>query len=341
MSNNLVKTDNKTILSLEHEAIDIIKPKSSSDQERLLTNSLFYLNEEIKKNKALGTAIQKDPVRFAIYLKHLITLGVDISQKQAYFLPYGNEITSVLDYKTLMSLIKKHTNVKSIDAQLVYSNEPFVVEQGKVIKHQQNPFASKEQKGDLVGAYSVFTLEDGTKEYYFASMEEIKKVRECSKSSSSNFSPWNNWFEEMVKKTVIRKGMKFYPMILDNEQKEALDNIDNDVDFNLQKTRNVECQSKNVNTCPEKQNLLNFINENGLKDKINDIAKYYKLNKDSQPGDYLNAESDLKLELEKTKAQVVNQVENKEIDINTITNEQLDKEMEDIANVVKDFNESK
>lgn len=309
--NNLVKTNNETILTLEQEAVNIIQPQAQSDNERLLTNSLYYLNEVTKRNKQLGTAIQANPVKFAIYLKNLITLGVDISQKQAYFLPYGNEITSVLDYKTLMALIKKHTNVKSIDAQLVYENEVFHVKQGKVVEHRQNPFASKNEKGALVGAYSVFTLDDGSRDYYFASLEEINKVKECSKSASSQYSPWTTWYDEMVKKTVIRKGMKFYPMILDNEQRIALDSVDNDVDFNLNKKKNV---------CAEKKELLDYMKANNL--NANEIAETYRLTKESEPKDYAEALYDLK---EKNGA----------IDVNEISAEQLDKEMEEIVNAMK------
>ena len=264
---NLVNINNPIINALETEAVNIINPQTQSEDERLLTNSLYYLNEETKSNKQLGSAIQANPVKFAIYLKNLITLGVDISQRQAYFLPYGNEITSVLDYKTLMALIKKHTNVKSIDAQLVYENETFHVEQGKVVEHSQNPFATKEQKGSLVGAYSVFTLEDNAKDYYFASLEEINKVKECSKSANSKFSPWNNWFDEMVKKTVIRKGMKFYPMILDNEQRVALDSVDNDVDFNLNKQparQNVVITDVKDVQIPGQAELRSYCKDNNL-----------------------------------------------------------------------------
>lgn len=267
---NLVNINNPIINALENEAINIIKPQAQSDQERLLTNSLYYLAEDIqnsKNGKQVGQAIQANPAKFAIYLKNLITLGVDISQRQAYFLPYGNEITSVLDYKTLMALIKKHTNVKSIDAQLVYENETFDVEQGKVVEHKQNPFASKEQKGNLVGAYSIFTLDDGSKDYYFANLEEINKVKECSKSASSQYSPWNTWFDEMVKKTVIRKGMKFYPMILDNEQRIALDSVDNDVDFNMNKQparQSVEITDVKDVQIPGQAELRQYCKDNNL-----------------------------------------------------------------------------
>ena len=318
---NLVNINNPIINALENEAVNIIKPQAQSDQERLLTNSLYYLAEDVQNGlnargkkaeqaKQLGEAIQANPTKFAIYLKNLITLGVDISQRQAYFLPFGNEITSVLDYKTLMALIKKHTNVKSIDAQLVYENEVFHVEQGKVVEHRQNPFASKDSKGALVGAYSVFTLEDNSRDYYFASLDEINKVKECSKSASSQYSPWTTWYDEMVKKTVIRKGMKFYPMILDNEQRVALDSVDNDVDFNMNKQparQNVEIKDVKDVQIPGQVELRQYCKDNNLSTakvnaKLNVRARVAK-----DTSEYFNVLSELKemaldgsiLELEK------------------------------------------
>lgn len=297
---NLVNINNPIINALENEAINIIKPQAQSDQERLLTNSLYYLAEDIqnsKNGKQVGQAIQANPTKFAIYLKNLITLGVDISQRQAYFLPFGNEITSVLDYKTLMALIKKHTNVKSIDAQLVYENETFRVEQGKVVEHSQNPFASKDEKGALVGAYSIFTLDDGSKDYYFASLDEINKVKGCSKSASSQYSPWTTWYDEMVKKTVIRKGMKFYPMILDNEQRIALDSVDNDVDFNMNKQparQNVEITDVKDVQIPGQAELRQYCKDNNLSAakvnaKLNVRARVAK-----DTNEYFNVLSELK-----------------------------------------------
>ena len=306
--NNLLKTNNETILQLQNEAINIIQPQAQSEQERLLTNSIFYLDEflkirpyekenKIKQKNQLANAIKNNPVKFAVYLKNLITLGVDISQNQAYFLPYGDDITSVLDYKTLMALVKKHTNVQSIDAQLVYENEHFVVEQGKVVTHKQNPFASLDEKGALVGAYSVFTLDDGSRDYYFASLDEINKVKECSKSAKAGYGPWLEWYEQMVKKTVIRKGMKFYPMILDNEQRIALDSVDNDVDFNMNKQRahqNVKITDVKDVKIPGQAELRKYCKDNNLNaEKVNaKLNVRSRVAKDTN--EYFNVLSELK-----------------------------------------------
>lgn len=306
MSNDLsiIKSKSQAIDNLKNEVQNVVHVQDNREQQ-LLLNNMLYMNEEVKKNKELEKAIINDCNKFAIYLKNLTTLGVDLSQKQAYFLPFNGEIASVLDYKTLMVLIKKHTNVVNIESALVYENEDFKVEQNKVITHKQNPFASVDERGALVGAYSVFTLDNGIKEYYFASVDEINKVRECSKSSNSKYSPWNTWFEEMVRKTVIRKGMKFYPLIIDFEKQQALDNLDNDVDFSQpqepQPRQKVEVK---VNDCPERTELINYCQEHGL--NMAQVSKEFLLSRDSECSDFKFALEQLKKrEVEKIEAEVI------------------------------------
>lgn len=294
---SIIKSNDKSIEMLKKEVEMVVTPKNEREQQ-LLLNNLLYMNEDIKGNGkgaiALKNAITNDVNRFAIYLKNLSTLGVDLSQKQAYFLPFKGKIVSVLDYKTMMALIKKHTNVVNIESALVYENEPFEVEQNKVVVHKQNPFANADERGALVGAYSVFTLDNGIKEYYFASIDEIEKVRECSASKNSSDSPWNNWYEDMVKKTVIRKGMKFYPLIMDFEEQQALDNLDNDVDFSQQKQVSPQRQKieVKVNDCPERTELINYCQENGL--NMAQVSKNYCLSKDSECADFSFALEQLK-----------------------------------------------
>lgn len=289
---SVIKSNDKAIEMLKQEVEMVVTPKNEREQQ-LLLNNLLYMNEDIKGNGksavALKNAITNDVNRFAIYLKNLSILGVDLSQKQAYFLPFKGKIVSVLDYKTMMALIKKHTNVLNIESALVYENEPFEVEQNKVVKHKQNPFSSADERGALVGAYSVFTLDNGVKEYYFSSVDEIEKVRECSSSKNSADSPWNNWYEDMVRKTVIRKGMKFYPLIIDFEKQQALENLDNDVDFSQQKRQKVEVK---VNDCLERTELINYCQENGL--NMAQVSKDFLLSKDSECADFAFALEQLK-----------------------------------------------
>lgn len=291
---SIIKSNSQAINNLKNEVENVVVVSDNREQQ-LLLNNMLYMNEEVKKNKDLEKAIINDCNKFAIYLKNLTTLGIDLSQKQAYFLPFNGEIASILDYKTLMVLIKKHTNVVNIESALVYENEEFEVEQNKVVVHKQNPFANAKERGALIGAYSVFTLDNGVKEYYFASIDEIEKVRECSKSANSKYSPWNNWYEEMVRKTVIRKGMKFYPLIMDFEKQQALDNLDNDVDFTQQKQQPKQQRQKvdiKINDCPERTELIKYCQNNGL--NMAQVSQDFCLSKDSECADFAWALEQLK-----------------------------------------------
>ena len=74
------------------------------------------------------------------------------------------------------------------------------------------------------------------------------------------------------------------------------------------------------NVCPEKKELLDYMKANGL--NANEIAKTYRLTKESEPQDYTKALNDL-------------EGKKQSIDVNEISAEQLDKEMEEIVNAMK------
>jgi len=62
-----------------------------------------------------------------------------------------------------------------------------------------------------VGAYCTFKINDN--DWYTETMtiEDIYKIKSLSKASNKGFSPWSSFEEEMIKKTVIKRGLKFIP----------------------------------------------------------------------------------------------------------------------------------
>ena len=58
-----------------------------------------------------------------------------------------------------------------------------------------------------MGAYAIFKKDDEVLHREIMNLVEIKKVRESS--TSKGFSPWDSFFEEMARKTVVRRGAKY------------------------------------------------------------------------------------------------------------------------------------
>lgn len=85
----------------------------------------------------------------------------------------------------------------------------------------------------IVAAYSIATMKDGTKSYEVMRRFEIDKVREASMTGATSTKkneprspsgPWVEWFPEQAKKTVMRRHSKVLPMsgdlIIDVEGRE-------------------------------------------------------------------------------------------------------------------------
>ena len=144
-------------------------------------------------------------------------LGLEVNTPlgQAYVLPYKNKDTLEaqfqLGYKGLIDLAYRSGEVEVIQAHIVYENDEFVCEYGLDPKLTHKP-ASKD-RGEPVKVYAMFKTKSGGFGFDVMTMEEVKAhAVEYSKAYSSAFSPWKTNFEEMAKKTVLKRVLKYAPL---------------------------------------------------------------------------------------------------------------------------------
>lgn len=134
---------------------------------------------------------------------------------QAYLLPYKNhgvlECQFQLGYKGLIDLAYRSGQVSIIQAHEVRANDEFHYEFGLDPKLVHVPVAS--DRGDVTHYYAMFRTKDGGFGFEVMSADEIKQhAQKYSKSFSSSFSPWTSNFDEMAKKTVLKRVLKYAPM---------------------------------------------------------------------------------------------------------------------------------
>jgi recombination protein RecT len=161
------------------------------------------------------TLQQCSPKSFLGAMMTAAQLGVEPNTPlgQAYLIPYKNhgnlECQFQLGYKGLIDLAYRSGQVSTISAQTVYANDEFVYEMGLEPKLKHVP--ARSDRGDPVAFYAVFRTKDGGYGFEVMSVEDVRThARRFSKAFGSG--PWQTNFEEMAKKTVLKKALKYAPL---------------------------------------------------------------------------------------------------------------------------------
>ena len=128
---------------------------------------------------------------------------------QAYLIPYGNQCQFQLGYKGLIDLAYRSGEVSTIQAQVVHENDIFTYSFG--LEPELKHIPAKTDRGEPTHVYAMFRTKDGG--YGFEVMS-VDDVRAHAKKHSKTFSsgPWQTSFEEMAKKTVLKKALKYAPL---------------------------------------------------------------------------------------------------------------------------------
>lgn len=138
------------------------------------------------------------------------SLGLAIDARNlAYLVPYGNKAKLMPSYKGMVELALKSGVVTNIFAEVVFSNDRFKYEAGTIQTIEHIPVAMNKPRGNFIGAYAVARFANGLIQPCVMRLDEINKVKNKSRSSGSG--PWVSDFEEMAKKTVVRRLFKLLP----------------------------------------------------------------------------------------------------------------------------------
>lgn len=132
---------------------------------------------------------------------------------QAYLIPYRNhgqlECQFQLGYKGMIDLAYRSGQVSIIQAHTVHENDKFEYALGLEPKLEHVP--AKGDRGDPVYYYAVFRTKDGG--YGFAVMSREEVAAHAAKYSKSyGNGPWKTNFDEMAKKTVLKRALKYAPL---------------------------------------------------------------------------------------------------------------------------------
>lgn len=146
----------------------------------------------------------------------------------SYIIPYRNGKTGVNEakfipsYRGMIELARRTGQIKSIDADVVYEKDKWEVEKGLNPKLVHIPMYDGKDRGKPLLVYAIARFKDGGYQFEVMTIQQIEFIR--GKSKSANAGPWVEYWDEMAKKTCLKKLLKLCPMSTELAKAVAKDN---------------------------------------------------------------------------------------------------------------------
>lgn len=146
-------------------------------------------------------------------------------------------------YQGLLEALYKTGICKSISAEVVFEGDEFDYNLGsqQFVKHKKDLRGKRDKR---LAVYVDFELTNGSRVVRVMTIDEVEKVRKVAKTQKV----WNENWEEMAIKTVIKRGYKHCPK---TEKLSELIAYDNTIDYDFE----AEKEDKKI------QGIKNIINE--------------------------------------------------------------------------------
>jgi recombination protein RecT len=182
----------------------------------------------VAKTPALSNC---DPARLWLAVQDIAAMNLPIGGRGAYLVPYKQDCTVIISPHGLIELAYRHPLVKSVQARVVRDGEPFTISYAPEATINHQPLLNGEA-GAMIGAYAIIELTTGGRIIEWMTRLEVLKVRAMSQSARGGRGPWTDWEEEMWRKSVLKRAMKYVPQ--SEDMMRALDIDDADVDLTTQ-----------------------------------------------------------------------------------------------------------
>lgn len=173
--------------------------------------------------------MQADPASFMGAVMQCAQLGIEPGGAlgHAYLLPFDNrrtgktEVQFILGYKGMIDLARRSGQIVSIEARAVYERDTFSVRFGLAPDLQHEPAWEEDDRGELRAVYAVAKLQGGGVQFEVMGRKEVERIRNESQGYKTaerygkTNSPWHTHFEEMARKTVLRRLFKYLPVSIE------------------------------------------------------------------------------------------------------------------------------
>lgn len=174
----------------------------------------------IQGSKSLTKTSRENPQSVINAVSNLAAIGISLNpaKKQAYLVPRDGKVCLDIGYMGLLDLAVDSGSIRWGQSKLVHANDVFVMNGiDKEPTHTYSAFAPLKDRGAIVGAYCVVKTPAGDYLTETMMVDEINYIRDRSDSFQAwvrkaiSSCPWADDWGEMAKKTVVKRGSKYWP----------------------------------------------------------------------------------------------------------------------------------
>lgn len=180
---------------------------SSGDVVKWEKESQFAI-QALGSNDFLAKTAIANQVSLQNAIINVAAIGISLNPalKHAYLVPRDKKVCLDISYMGLLHLAMTSGSIQWGQAKLVYANDQYEnVGIDKPPVHKQQTFGDK---GDVVGVYCTVKTSEGDYLTEEMDMTALNKVKATSKAANG---PWKTWPTEMMRKTVVKRGSKYWP----------------------------------------------------------------------------------------------------------------------------------
>jgi len=155
-----------------------------------------------------------------------VGLAPDAALGESYLVPFKQQAQLIIGWRGLLKLARQSGDIGAIEVDVICSNDKVKLEGG-----DRSLFTIDidwQDRGEVVGAYAIAKDKEGRLyARVVLTKSEIDKVRAAAPSKNS--PAWRDWYEEMAKKTAIRRLAKLLPLTAEAARAVRLSDVQDDL----------------------------------------------------------------------------------------------------------------
>lgn len=265
--------------------------------------------QHLRKNSYLQKSTPESLLQAVLNIAQ-VGLTLNPVQKLAYMVPrYNSQLRAVEcclepSYQGLVKLITDMGGIVNCYAYMVYENDHF-----EQILGTQNQIIHKPKlgnRGDAIGVYAVAVLAGGGTQCEVMDISEVQEIRNTSESYKAfkngkvKTCIWEDWFDEMARKTVIKRLVKYLPKTEYETLSKAIDLTNDDWQASYEQKTYIDNLLQTSTIAEEEKEYLSKSIDTYNKDEANQlITRLLNSQVDPVQGGINYSQADIKESLDK------------------------------------------